>query len=95
MQNSLTPEQRLDILRASDQLRKWQSLDDERVCVVCEKIFSGRQIDIRRDQRGRFLLACPTPGCPAYVAHWFYVVGKPSPAAHRINRQHQLRPRAA
>ena len=78
MQKNLTPQQRLDILRASDRLRKWQSLDDERVCVVCEQIFNGHQIGIKRDQRGRYLLACPTRGCPSYVAHWFYPDRKPS-----------------
>ena len=41
MQKNLTPQQRLDILRASDRVRKWQSLDDERVCVVCEQILAA------------------------------------------------------
>jgi hypothetical protein len=82
MKRHLTPEQRLDVLRKTDRLRKWSSLDDERVCVVCERIFSGRQIEIVRDQRGRYLLQCPTRGCPAYVAHWFYVGNAASAASH-------------
>ena len=73
MQKHFTPEERLEILRKADRFRKWSSLDDERICVVCERIFSGRQIEIVRDQRGQHLLKCPTDGCPSFVAHWFYV----------------------
>ena len=72
MQKHLSLEQRLEILRAADGLRKWQSLDDKRVCVVCDREFTGRQVQISRDQRGRYLLQCPTAGCPSIVAHWFY-----------------------
>ncbi|HEY2614322.1 MAG TPA: hypothetical protein VGI42_01325, partial [Chthoniobacterales bacterium] len=48
------------------------SLDDQRLCVLCGKIITGRQIDIRRDQRGRFLLHCPTEGCLSTAQEWFY-----------------------
>jgi hypothetical protein len=75
MRKHLTLDERLDVLRKADRFRKWSSLDDERVCVVCERIFSGRQIDIERDQRGGHVLHCPTEGCPSFVAHWFYVSG--------------------
>jgi hypothetical protein len=84
MQKHLKPEQRLDILRKGDGLRKWYSLDDERVCVMCERIFNGRQIEIVRDQRGRFLLKCPTPGCPSFAAHWFYIGHAATAAAHAL-----------
>jgi hypothetical protein len=73
MKRHLTAEERLDVLRKADRLRKWNSLDDERVCVVCRRILSGRQIEIERDQHGRYRLHCPTEGCPSYVDHWFYV----------------------
>jgi hypothetical protein len=71
--DDLTAEERLKILRAGDKLRTWSSLDDERRCVLCERILSGRQIEILRDQRGRYLLKCPTFGCDSFAAHWFYV----------------------
>ena len=67
----ILPEQRLDILRAADDERTWYSLDDKRVCAVCDRIFSGRQVEIQRDQRGRFMLCCPTPGCPCTISQWF------------------------
>jgi hypothetical protein len=72
MPKHLTPEERLDILRAADTRRKWSSLDDRRICTCCNKFITGRQVEIRRDQRGRFLLHCPTPGCISTVQDWFY-----------------------
>jgi hypothetical protein len=72
MEKPLAPEDRLDILRAADTRRKWSSLDDRRVCTRCHKSITGRQIEIRRDQRGRFLLHCPTPSCLSTVEDWFY-----------------------
>ena len=72
MEKHVTPEDRLDILRAADSRRKWASLDDRRICTCCNKFITGRQIEIVRDQRGRFLLRCPTPGCTATVEDWFY-----------------------
>ena len=51
MQKHLDPEERLDILRRADGIRKWNSLDDKRICVICERVFTGRQIEIHRDQR--------------------------------------------
>src|SRR5438046_9891117 len=63
MQRDFTPEERLNILRAGDKLRTWSSLDDERLCILCERILNGWQIEILRDQRGRYLLKCPTSDC--------------------------------
>ena len=45
---------RLSILRAGDRFRKWNSLDDQRVCSVCERKFKGRQVEIRRFRGGRY-----------------------------------------
>jgi hypothetical protein len=72
MQRPLTLEHRLEILRAADQRRKWHSLDDQRACPLCHRVFTGRQIELLRDQRGRFLLKCPTEGCQSYVQDWLY-----------------------
>jgi hypothetical protein len=73
MQKPLTPEDRLEILRVADPRRKWSSLDDRRICTRCNKFVTGRQVRIHRDQRGRFLLHCPTSGCSATVEDWFYL----------------------
>lgn len=63
---------RLSILREGDRLRKWNSLDDQRVCSVCERKFKGRQIEIRRFPRGGYKMYCPTLGCPSQPNQWFY-----------------------
>ncbi|PZR74465.1 MAG: hypothetical protein DLM73_07850 [Chthoniobacterales bacterium] len=74
MSHHFSAEQRLEILRAADSTRAWHSLADQRVCLRCEKKFTGDEIAIVHDQRGRFLLHCPTPGCPSTVPDWFYPV---------------------
>jgi hypothetical protein len=86
MQKHLDLEERLDILRRADCIRKWDSLDDRRICVICERVFTGRQIEIHRDHRGRYKLECPTEGCPSFVAHWFYVGNAAHAAATRVLR---------
>jgi hypothetical protein len=63
---------RLSILRDGDRSRKWNSLDDHRVCSVCERKFKGRQIEIRRFSGGRCKLYCPTLGCPSGPHQWLY-----------------------
>jgi hypothetical protein len=63
---------RLTILRAGDRFRKWNSLDDQRVCCVCQRKFKGRQIEIRRFPGGRYKLYCPTLGCPSGPHQWLY-----------------------
>jgi hypothetical protein len=85
MQEHFTAEQRLEILRASDGERKWYSLEDQRACVVCDRVFTGWQVEICRDQRGRYLLKCPTQGCPSYFAHWFYVFNGSPAAANALH----------
>jgi hypothetical protein len=63
---------RLSILREGDRLRKWNSLDDQRVCRVCDRKFKGRQVEIRRSSGGRYKMYCPTLGCPSQPNQWFY-----------------------
>ena len=84
--DDLTAEERLKILRSGDKLRTWSSLDDERLCVLCERRLSGWQIEILRDQGGRYLLKCPTAGCDSFAAHWFYVGNATDRLGHCQNR---------
>jgi hypothetical protein len=63
-------EERLSILRSEDQFRQWQSLDDKRFCILCERTFDGRQVDIRGSSGGRFRLHCPTEDCSSTPQHW-------------------------
>jgi hypothetical protein len=67
----LHPEERLQILRNLDTERNWYSLDDKRVCAVCDRVFSGRQIEIKMDCAGCYELKCPTPLCASHIGNWF------------------------
>jgi hypothetical protein len=69
MSQEFDPQERLEILRAVDLERHWYSLDEKRVCVICEKIISGREIEIRGSAEN-YTLHCPTEGCPANFSHW-------------------------
>jgi hypothetical protein len=68
----LTLEDRLSILRTEDQFRRWNSLDDERFCILCERRFNGRQVEIRRFANGKHELHCPTEGCDSGPYEWVY-----------------------
>lgn len=72
MNRRLGLQDKLAVLQESDSYRKWYSLDDCRVCVLCEKLISGRMIDVWQDEIGTYLLHCPTPGCPGTLRDWFY-----------------------
>ena len=63
------PEERLSILRSEDRFRPWESLDDKRCCVLCERTFNGRQVEIR-GRSGRFTLHCPMEDCHSTPRHW-------------------------
>ena len=65
-------DERLTALRAADQFRNWNSLDDQRVCIMCEKEFSGRQVEITKTRSGHYRVHCPTDGCTAGPALWVY-----------------------
>lgn len=72
MNSHLLPEEKLALLQTADPRRKWHSLDDERVCVLCDRTITGRQIEVVRDSSGAFSLRCPTEGCASLPSDWFY-----------------------
>jgi hypothetical protein len=63
---------RLSVLRAEDRFRNWNSLDDERLCIVCKRKFNGRQVEIRRLGNRKYKLHCPTEGCTSAPHLWIY-----------------------
>jgi hypothetical protein len=63
---------RLSVLRAEDRFRKWSSLDDERLCIICKRKFNGRQVEIRRVRNRKYELHCPTEGCNSRPHLWIY-----------------------
>jgi hypothetical protein len=66
------PDDRLSILRAGDQFRIWKSLDDQRVCILCERKFNGHKVEIVRCGDGTYELHCPTEECNSGPHQWVY-----------------------
>jgi hypothetical protein len=80
---------RLSALRAQDRLRKWRSLDDERLCIICKRKFNGRQVEIRRVGNRKYELHCPTEGCDSAPHLWIYPA---TPlVSHVIKSDHRCR----
>ena len=71
MSKHYSSEDRLELLRNNDACRKWYSLDDKRVCVLCDRVLTGRQVQIKRGPHGA-TLRCPTDGCESTPNDWFY-----------------------
>ena len=68
----LPPEEKLAILQGADLRRKWYSLDDQRVCVLCDRTITGRQVAVSLGSGGGYTVHCPTPGCASVPSDWFY-----------------------
>jgi hypothetical protein len=68
----LNLDDRLSVLRAEDRVRKWASLDDERLCIICKRRFTGRQVEIRCLSNRRYELRCPTEGCNSETHLWVH-----------------------
>ena len=68
----LTSEDKLDVIRRLDPGGTWESLDSWRYCGVCNKFFSGRQIEVLGDGRHAEppRLHCPTAECNSTPADW-------------------------
>lgn len=63
---------KLRLLRRLDQYRRWESLDDQRQCIQCGEIITGREIDVVGGTRelGPLRLQCPTENCRAIPMDW-------------------------
>lgn len=63
---------KLNALRRLDQFREWHSLDDQRYCLVCGKIITGRQIHVAGGTHGNRpqRLSCPTERCNSIPMDW-------------------------
>jgi hypothetical protein len=70
--SGLSPEEKLEVIRRLDSGSTWESLDSSRYCSVCNKLFSGRQIEVLGDPLRPELLRlhCPTAECNSTPADW-------------------------
>jgi hypothetical protein len=68
----LSPADKLQVLQRLDQFRKWQSLEEKRYCLVCNKVITGRDIYVVGGTRGTgpMRLVCPTRGCHSIPMDW-------------------------
>lgn len=68
----LSDSDKLDTLRRLDQFRKWQGLDDQRYCLCCGNLLTGRDIQVVGGTRGAGPLraVCPTERCNAIPMDW-------------------------
>ena len=72
LRKALASEDKLAALRKGDANHKWESLDDRRSCILCEKTFSGRMIDASISATGRIRLRCPSDGCTGTPREWVH-----------------------
>jgi hypothetical protein len=68
----LSDRDKLEALRRLDQFRSWRSLDEKRYCLVCDKIITGKQVQVRGGTRGDgpLRLNCPTQRCHSIPLDW-------------------------
>lgn len=64
-------DEKLEALRTCDPFRKWSSLDDKRVCILCEEVITGRQIAVAV-HHGKYKASCPTEHCHSSPHEWVY-----------------------
>lgn len=69
---ALALEEKLAALRRGDTVHQWQSLDDRWSCVLCERTFSGRQVEVSVTPLGRVRLRCPSDGCAGGPNEWVH-----------------------
>lgn len=62
---------RLAIIRAYDHFRYWTTLEDKRVCLLCDRTFDGNEVGITAEG-DECKLRCPTPECPSEPHQWVY-----------------------
>jgi hypothetical protein len=68
----LADEEKLDVLQRLDQFRQWHSLDEERYCLVCGEILTGREIQViwGKGENRPLRIICPTERCNAIPMEW-------------------------
>jgi hypothetical protein len=64
--------EKLEALRHLDPFRVWRSLDDERRCLSCGRMISGREIRLvgGTPETGELRAMCPTENCEAVPLDW-------------------------
>jgi hypothetical protein len=68
----LSDTEKLEILQRFDRYRKWESLDDQRYCLVCGDLIDGHGILVVGGTRGTgpLRLICSTDRCHSIPMDW-------------------------
>lgn len=68
----LSDHEKLEMLRRLDRFRDWVSLDEIRYCLVCGKLITGREIQIKGEssETESPQAACPTEYCNSIPIDW-------------------------
>jgi hypothetical protein len=61
---NISPRRALEYFTRRRWPSKWQSLDGKRICLLCERVITGPQIEIWHDHRGQYLRKCPRTDAP-------------------------------
>jgi hypothetical protein len=69
---TLASEDKLAALRKGDPNHPWESLDDRCTCILCDRTFSGRQVEFGVGVGGRIRLRCPSDGCTGTPREWVH-----------------------
>lgn len=72
IRKTLASDEKLAALRKGDTLHKWESLDDRRFCILCDRTFTGRQVEASVSPAGRVRLRCPSEGCSSTPREWVH-----------------------
>jgi hypothetical protein len=66
-------EEKLNLLNQVDRWRRWQSLEDRRLCLGCGRMITGDEIEIIQPRENGALEAhCPTRGCQSIPLDWIF-----------------------
>ena len=72
LRKTIASEDKLAALRKGDPNHAWESLDDRCSCILCDRTFSGRQVDVSIGATGRIRLRCPSDGCRSTPREWVH-----------------------
>jgi hypothetical protein len=71
LQLQVSAKEKLSLLKQLDRWRRWDSLDDRRLCLGCGQIITGHEINVIQSEEPATEEAhCPTEGCHSIPLDW-------------------------
>jgi hypothetical protein len=70
-QLQLSVEEKLKLLNQLDRWREWRSLEDQRLCLGCGRLFDGHEVETTTNEGDSAVeLHCPTRSCQSIPLDW-------------------------